>query len=241
MKWFKHYTDAHDGDTIMQLWASGKGELVGFYWTLLELICQYGDQHENLGKWRFNLSTLARKLFVTRGKARRMLVQTCSNFNITLEEVSPEFYSIFVHNMLEIKETRGKKSSKSSEIRAGEVKKIRSKEDKNTEKQESSPGIAALADINKAIKTNFKPVPANLKFIDSRLAEGASLQDLIDVARVKSTQWRGDPKMKKYIRVETLYNATKFQSYMTEVHAAREMEKVYDAVFGPASEVSADA
>jgi uncharacterized phage protein (TIGR02220 family) len=93
-----------------------------------------------------------------------------------------------------------------------------------------TPG-QALEAIN-AVGFKFRLVESNLKFIRSRLEEGATVDELIDVARLKLHQWKNDSAMRKYLRVETLYNATKFQSYLAEVEAAREREKALVDVFG---------
>lgn len=85
-----------------------------------------------------------------------------------------------------------------------------------------------LEKINQAIGSKFRPVEANLKFIRARLFEGATVQELIDVATLKKNQWGSDPEMRKYLRVETLYNATKFQSYLAEVDQAKELAATYD-------------
>lgn len=86
----------------------------------------------------------------------------------------------------------------------------------------------ALKEINKAIGTKFRPVKANLKFLMARLSEGATIEEMVDVAKLKSNEWRDNPDMRKYIRIETLYNATKFQSYLAEVEQAKELAAQFD-------------
>ena len=54
------------------------------------------------------------------------------------------------------------------------------------------------------------------KFIQARLRDGATVQDCRSVIARKWQAWRGDPKMAPYLRPETLFNATKWESYLSE-------------------------
>ena len=85
-----------------------------------------------------------------------------------------------------------------------------------------------LEKINLAIGTKFRPVVANLRFIQARLDEGATVEEIVGVAKLKKSEWKDDPVMRKYIRIETLYNATKFQSYLAELDEAKERASIYD-------------
>lgn len=68
--------------------------------------------------------------------------------------------------------------------------------------------------LNEKAGKHFRETDSNLKFISARLSE-----DGVDVDGVKKmisrqcSKWRGDPKMQDYLRPETLFNATKFDSY----------------------------
>lgn len=62
----------------------------------------------------------------------------------------------------------------------------------------------------------FKPVPSNLRIIEARLAEGVSLQDLKTLTIRKCREWLGTD-MAKFLRPETLCNATKCHSYLGEI------------------------
>lgn len=62
---------------------------------------------------------------------------------------------------------------------------------------------------------NFKTVEANLKPIKQRLAE-YSKDELTKMIDFKVQEWKDDPKMSKYLRPETIFNATKCASYIEE-------------------------
>jgi len=58
---------------------------------------------------------------------------------------------------------------------------------------------------------------ANRKPIRGRLSEGYTVEDLKSVIDVKSKQWKGT-SMDMYLRIETLFSPSKFQSYIREAN-----------------------
>ena len=74
----------------------------------------------------------------------------------------------------------------------------------------------------KALK-NYKDVESNYKFIRARLNEGYTLEDLKKVIDIKVKDWL-NTKDAKYLRPETLFNATKFQGYINQQPTAEEEE-----------------
>lgn len=57
---------------------------------------------------------------------------------------------------------------------------------------------------------------ANIKFINARLLQGYTVEDLKSVIDVMIKEWWGT-KMQEYLRPETLFNETKFQTYINKV------------------------
>ena len=72
--------------------------------------------------------------------------------------------------------------------------------------------IIILDYLNEKAGTHYKPVDSNLKFINARLKD-YTIEDLEAVIDKKVREWKGT-KMQPYLRPETLFNATKFESYM---------------------------
>lgn len=58
---------------------------------------------------------------------------------------------------------------------------------------------------------------ANLEHIVARLKAGADLETCRTLIVRKVRDWQGDEKMAKFLRPETLFNRTKFESYLAEV------------------------
>ena len=54
---------------------------------------------------------------------------------------------------------------------------------------------------------------ANRKFIAGRLSSGYTMEDCKKVIDVMVDKWKNDSKMNMYLRPETLFNATKFETY----------------------------
>ena len=69
--------------------------------------------------------------------------------------------------------------------------------------------------LNEKAKTRYTACKSNTKFIAARLKE-YSLEDLKSVIDCKCKEWKGT-NMEKYLRPETLFNATKFESYYNQV------------------------
>ena len=55
--------------------------------------------------------------------------------------------------------------------------------------------------------------------ISGRLNDGHSVDDLMAVVRFKVQEWLHDPKMAQYLRPETLFQAGKFNGYLTAAKA----------------------
>lgn len=95
------------------------------------------------------------------------------------------------------------------------------------EETEYSAAKSILMHLNNKVNRNYKPVKANLSLINARLKDGFSLDDLINVIDVKTSQWLKDEKMKYYLRPATLFNAEKCSQY-----AAEKIEQPKARVFG---------
>ena len=70
--------------------------------------------------------------------------------------------------------------------------------------------------LNEKAGRSFRPVPATMDPIIARLREGATEANCRGVIARKVREWLGDPKMAKFLRPETLFNRTKFESYLGE-------------------------
>ena len=85
------------------------------------------------------------------------------------------------------------------------------REHKVEEKEDVSMLVEVLGYLNEKAGTRYKPVESNLKFIRARLKD-YSIADLKAVVDRQVAKWKGT-SMQMYLRPETLFNATKFETY----------------------------
>lgn len=84
-------------------------------------------------------------------------------------------------------------------------------------------GLEVLALLNRRRKEiddgkrGYRATPANMRFICQRLHEGASVGECKAVVAVKARQCKAGDFSFMYLRPETLFNATKFESYLGEL------------------------
>lgn len=74
-----------------------------------------------------------------------------------------------------------------------------------------------VAYLNDLTGKSFKPkADATRKVIDARLKEGFTVDDCKRVIDAKVVDWGKDAKMRKFLRPETLFRASKFEGYLQE-------------------------
>jgi len=62
----------------------------------------------------------------------------------------------------------------------------------------------------------YSTTPANCKDINSRIAEGSTLDDFMYVVSIKCDEWLGTDQA-KYLRPSTLFNGKQFSGYLNQV------------------------
>lgn len=92
---------------------------------------------------------------------------------------------------------------------------LSNKQDKNSLDKDIDEVINYFKFITGKDRTSNKS-PSNRKFVKSRLIE-YSVQDLKDVIKIKTSQWKGDKMMDAFLRFSTLFNDEKFQGYIGEL------------------------
>ena len=77
--------------------------------------------------------------------------------------------------------------------------------------------------------------------INARIKEGATIEDFMLVIDLKSSQWMGDKKMEAYLRPETLFAASHFESYLNEAKRSAAAKPKHSGISQRlAAEVSVD-
>lgn len=84
--------------------------------------------------------------------------------------------------------------------------------------------IEILNDLNNVCRTHFKDTETNLKLIYARFAEGFTVEEFLDVHRVKASQWL-TTDFAKYLKPSTLYSTKHFEDYLNEALKKRSTAK----------------
>ena len=89
----------------------------------------------------------------------------------------------------------------------------------------------AVGHLNRRCRRRFKPdAPATLRLVRARMREGHAAADFIAVVDNKA-HWMTDPKMRRYLRPETLWCAKHFESYLNEGGGADDAAGEYSGAF----------
>lgn len=81
---------------------------------------------------------------------------------------------------------------------------------------DNSAAECVLEYMNKVLGTKYKKsTKSHIENINARLSEGHTIEDLKRVVDSKNKQWSNDSNMATYLRPQTLFQAGKFQGYLT--------------------------
>ena len=98
-------------------------------------------------------------------------------------------------------------------------KEIKEKENKRST---VSGDAEIIAYLNEKTGSSYKPTTQKtLSLIHAREEEGFTLEDFKAVIDHKQDQWGNDPKMRQYLRPETLFG-TKFEGYLNDARRTQE-------------------
>ena len=85
--------------------------------------------------------------------------------------------------------------------------------------------ISTIDFLNKKAGRKFKHTETNITPIVARLKDGFTSKDIAQVIIYKVNDWNNDPKMSKYLRPETLFRPSKFESYLNEIEAEKAVKE----------------
>ncbi|HHJ9670918.1 TPA: phage replisome organizer N-terminal domain-containing protein [Streptococcus pyogenes] len=78
-----------------------------------------------------------------------------------------------------------------------------------------------IAYLNQKTNSNYKFVDSNTNLVKSRLKDKYTLDDFKIVIDKKTAEWGKDAGWSKYLRPSTLFNASKFESYLNQPEVAK--------------------
>ena len=108
---------------------------------------------------------------------------------------------------------------------------------KNQESKWLTEARTVIHFMNETLSRQFRETAANLTAIRSRFNEGGvTLEGVKQMILRQKTLWGSDPKMSEYLRIETLFAKSKFDSY----YAARELPaRIQNGSLNPARPTAA--
>jgi uncharacterized phage protein (TIGR02220 family) len=93
---------------------------------------------------------------------------------------------------------------------------------------------AVLHFLNEQSGHHYRETSTNLGFIQERLNEdGVDIDGVRQMISRQSMLWKDDPRMARYLRPETLFNKTKFDSYYAMKDLPANIEKATDSTAPP--------
>ncbi|MDV8935917.1 putative DNA replication protein [Leuconostoc carnosum] len=96
-----------------------------------------------------------------------------------------------------------------------------------SDEPDSVPYKEIIDYLNEKANTKYRSSGSKTKLlIKARVNDGFDLDDFKKVIDTKTIQWLNDPKMKKFLRPETLFG-TKFEGYLNEVGVTQPTKKDY--------------
>ncbi|WP_278043308.1 phage replisome organizer N-terminal domain-containing protein [Streptococcus agalactiae] len=85
-----------------------------------------------------------------------------------------------------------------------------------------------IAYLNQKTNSNYKFVDSNTNLVKSRLKDKYTLNDFKIVIDKKTAEWGKDASWSKYLRPSTLFNASKFESYLNQPEVKKSYVSDYD-------------
>lgn len=170
------------------------------------------------------LNAVARRENVKLKKEYLLISVDKNRGNVNINSVSVNNNSINDSRNSQRREEKSREENKDIYCRAGTTSDIENKETAEPKKSKRSETVKANKEAAEVINyfnaktgSNYKSTTkANITAIRARLNEGFTIDDCKKVIDIKMEQWLNHPDMAKYLRPETLFRPSHFESYLNE-------------------------
>lgn len=232
MKWFKHDTDANMDAKLQEVMLDYGLEGYGLYWYCIELIAQRVSSDNLTFELEHDARIIARNTGSTPQKVEQMmtsfinlgllnadnghvfclkLASRCDDF--TAKAVRKKGVKPVKNQQVGVCRSLSDKVPLEEEVRS---KKIEVEIEDKEPLSENSDCVLVLEYLNRSLETKYrKTTKSHTANINARLSEGHTVDDLKLVIDHKKQEWSKDTKMAQYLRPQTLFQAGKFQGYLT--------------------------
>ena len=212
------YFRFYPGEWIMNNITTVSLEAQGLF---INICCYYWTNNcsirQAVVKQRFNESSTALNELVESG----IIKLNKESENLSISFLNEQYEALLAE--AEKRSIAGKKGGiasalkRSSTSRQAIVNESSTYKDKYKDKDKDNIVEQIISYLNFVSGKNFSATTAEtIKHINGRIAEGRSVDELKAVIDRKCDQWLGDKKMDQFIRPNTLFNQSKFDSYLNE-------------------------
>lgn len=216
LKWFKHYANAHESEILSEIIEKLGYEGYGLYWRLFEIIASNFDGENT--SFSFRTSMIKRSIGIRTLVKLQHIANICS-YKLSIDlKITSELIEVEAPILLKLKDRDFKNTRKKRDKNALEENRKEERRGEYGTRDFAALDVssAAISYLNEKLGTKFKPnSQKTLGLVKSRVKEGFTESDFIQVIKTKHHEWGGDAKMRKFLRPETLFG-TKFESYLNQ-------------------------
>ena len=157
-------------------------------------------------------------------KGGKKITEPEPNSNLTLTELEPNFDKERERKQEKETEKEQEKNKEKERSKEKEIKREIERDKEKEIKKDKEIYIYSRAEqiidhLNARCGTHFRANTQNTKsHISARLREGFTVEDFYEVIDKMAEKWLNDPKMRDYLRPQTLFG-TKFESYLNAPRA----------------------
>lgn len=170
------------------------------------------------------LNAVARRENVNLKKEYLLISVDKNKVNVYINPVSVNINSINVSRNSQRRVEKSREENKDIYCREGTTSDIENKEKEESKKSKRIETAKANKEAAEVInyfnaKTGLKyktTTKTTVSIIRARLNEGFTIDDCKKVIDIKTEQWLNNPDMAKYLRPETLFKPSHFESYLNE-------------------------
>jgi len=226
MKWFKHYTDAHEGQTLQRLYRKFGLEGEARYWRLVEFLAkQYGN---NDTIFYVSLETIRGLLRLRSLNDCRLFLDHLATISDLLVEYNGNDCQISYPKLSEIRDNHTKNLPVTCKLVSENLPLDKTRLDKTRREKKAGPATALATQgainsdewiiieyFNATLKRNLKQTKSNYGQIKARLAEGYTIDQMKILLDHVNAVWTIDPFWVKQIKPATIFSG-KFDGYLQE-------------------------
>lgn len=101
-------------------------------------------------------------------------------------------------------------------------------------KDQTTPPYKVIIDyLNQKSNSHYRhTTKATQRIINGRIKDGATVDDFMTVIDFKCSQWLGDEKMSAFLRPETLFAPSHFESYLNEARRSEPKKPKHEGLSG---------